>query len=78
MKKLVNIDWNKVERTIGGLKFAVIIILCFTVAMIIGTFLESYYGTDFANRTVYKSFIFMLIQFGMLMSIHTHRKLLAS
>lgn len=69
MKKLVNIDWNKVERTIGGLKFAVIIILCFTVAMIIGTFLESYYGTDFANRTVYKTFIFMLIQFGMLMSI---------
>jgi len=69
VKKLVNIDWNKVERTIGGLKFAVIIILCFTVAMIIGTFLESYYGTDFANRTVYKTFIFMLIQFGMLMSI---------
>ncbi len=64
-----NIDWNKVERTVGGLKFAVIIILLFSVAMIIGTFLESYYGTDFANRTVYKTFAFMLIQFGMLMSI---------
>ncbi len=37
--------------------------------MIIGTFLESYYGTDFANRTVYKTWAFMLIQFGMLMSI---------
>ena len=37
--------------------------------MIVGTFLESYYGTDFANRTVYKTSFFMLIQFGMLMSI---------
>lgn len=69
MKKLVNIDWNKVERTIGGLKFAVIIILLFSIAMIVGTFLESYYGTDFANRTIYKTFGFMLIQFCMLMSI---------
>lgn len=57
------------ERTIGGMKFAVIIILLFSLAMIIGTFLESYYGTDFANRTVYKTFYFMFIQFGMLMSI---------
>ena len=64
-----NVDWNRVERTIGGLKFAVIIILLFSLAMIIGTFLESYYGTDFANRTVYKTFYFMFIQFGMLMSI---------
>lgn len=70
MKKLfTKIDWNKVERTIGGLKFAVVIILLFSVSMIIGTFLESYYGTDFANRTVYKTWAFMLIQFGMLMSI---------
>lgn len=69
MKRLFKIDWNKVERTIGGMKFAVIIILLFSLAMIIGTFLESYYGTDFANRTVYKTFAFMLIQFGMLMSI---------
>lgn len=69
MKRLFKIDWNKVERTIGGMKFAVIIILLFSLAMIIGTFLESYYGTDFANRTVYKTFYFMFIQFGMLMSI---------
>nr|BDT28705.1 cytochrome c biogenesis protein ResB [Bacteriovorax sp. HI3] len=73
MKRLLkidwNVDWNRVERTIGGLKFAVIIILLFSLAMIIGTFLESYYGTDFANRTVYKTFYFMFIQFGMLMSI---------
>lgn len=70
MKRLfTKIDWNKVERALGGLKFAVIIILLFSISMIIGTFLESYYGTDFANRTVYKTFGFMLIQFGMLMSI---------
>lgn len=69
MKRLLKIDWNKVERTLGGFKFAVVIILLFSIAMIIGTFLESYYGTDFANRTVYKTFGFMLIQFGMLMSI---------
>jgi hypothetical protein len=69
MKYLRQIDWNKVERFLGSLKFAVIIILFFSIAMIVGTFLESYYGTDFANRTVYKTFFFMLIQFGMLMSI---------
>ena len=69
MKRLFKIDWDKVERTIGGLKFAVVLILLFSISMIIGTFLESYYGTDFANRTVYKTFGFMLIQFGMLMSI---------
>lgn len=69
MKKSFSIDWNKLERTLGGLKFAVIIILLFSLAMIVGTFLESYYGTDFANRTVYKTFYFMLIQFGMLLSI---------
>lgn len=69
MNFLRQIDWNKVERFMGSLKFAVIIILLFSVSMIVGTFLESYYGTDFANRTVYKTFFFMLIQFGMLMSI---------
>lgn len=69
MKRLLNIDWNKVERFLGSLKFAVVIILLFSIAMIIGTFLESYYGTDFANRVVYKTSAFMLIQLGMLMSI---------
>jgi hypothetical protein len=70
VKKLfTKIDWNKVERNLGGLKFAVVIILLFSVCMIVGTFLESYYGTDFANRTVYKTWFFMLIQFSMLMSI---------
>lgn len=73
MEKSSKKDWKKVgssiERQIGSLKFAVFIILLFSVSMIIGTFLESYYGTDFANRTVYKTIPFMLIQFGMMLSI---------
>jgi len=56
MKNLKRINWNKIERFLGSLKLAVILILLFAVAMVIGTFLESYYGTDFANRTVYKTF----------------------
>jgi len=69
VKRLLSIDWNKVERFLGSLKLAVTVILLFSIAMIIGTFLESYYGTDFANRTVYKTWGFMIIQFFMLMSI---------
>jgi hypothetical protein len=69
MKQLPKIDWNKIELFIGSLKFAVIVISLFTLGMIIGTFLESYYGTDFANRFVYKSWVFMFIQFGILLSI---------
>ena len=73
MKTPSKIDWSKVgtqiERQLGSLKFAVIIITLFSIAMIAGTFLESYYGTDFANRTVYKTLPFMFIQFGMLLSI---------
>lgn len=37
--------------------------------MTVGTFLESYYGTDFANRMVYKTPAFFLIQFLMFISI---------
>ncbi len=69
MKKLKKIDWDNVERFLGSLKFAVIVISLFTLFMIVGTFLESYYGTDFANRAVYKTPVFMLIQFGILLSI---------
>ena len=69
MKILPKIDWNKIERFVGSLKFAVIVISLFTLGMIVGTFLESYYGTDFANRVVYKTPAFMAVQFGMLLSI---------
>jgi hypothetical protein len=61
--------WQKWEKTLGGLKFAVILLLLFALSMAIGTFLESYYGTDFANRVLYKKFPFMLLQFGMFISI---------
>lgn len=60
---------GKSERFLGGLKFAVIVISIFTTFMIIGTFFESYFGTDFANRTIYKRFPFMIVQFGMYISI---------
>lgn len=69
MKLLPKIDWDKIERFVGSLKFAVIVISLFTIGMVIGTFLESYYGTDFANRAVYKTLPFMMVQFGILLSI---------
>lgn len=69
MIQFPKIDWGKVERFIGGLKFAVLVITLFTIAMIAGTFIESNYGTDFANRMIYKTPAFMLIQFGILLSI---------
>ncbi len=65
----MNFNFTKIERTLGGLKFAVIILTLFAIGMIVGTFFESYYGTDFANRTVYKTWFFMLIQAGMGISI---------
>lgn len=62
--------WDaKLEKTLGGLKFAVILLLTFATLMIIGTFCESYFGTDFANRVVYKTWYFMLLQFGMFICI---------
>jgi len=62
-------SFTKIERYIGSLKFAIILISLFTIAMIIGTFFESYFGTDFAARTVYKTIPFMIIQFLMGLSI---------
>jgi hypothetical protein len=62
-------NWQEIERTIGGMKFAVIAIVLFTICMITGTFFESYFGTDFANRTIYKAPFFMFIQFAIFLSI---------
>ena len=62
-------SFTKLEKYLGSLKFAIILITLFTVAMILGTFLESYYGTEFAARVVYKTFPFMLIQLLMGVSI---------
>ena len=59
----------KLERTLGGLKFAVVIILLFAIALAIGTFVESANGTDYANRLIYKSIPFMALQGLMFLSI---------
>ena len=61
--------FKRVERVLGGLKFAVIIIVLFALFMIVGTLLESYSGADFANRLIYKSWPFILIQAFMFTSI---------
>ncbi len=61
--------WKKLEKKLGTLKFAVVVIGLFTLAMIVGTFIESYQGTEFANRIIYKSIPFMVIQFCMFLSI---------
>lgn len=61
--------YRKVELFFGNLKFAVFIILIFAIALTYGTFMESYHGTDYANRLVYKSLWFMAIQFAMFLSI---------
>ncbi|MBT5093785.1 MAG: hypothetical protein HOM21_06060 [Halobacteriovoraceae bacterium] len=61
--------YKNLEKSIGGLKFAVLIILTFTGLMIIGTFVESYLGTEFAGRAVYKTLPFMGIQFFLFLSI---------
>lgn len=61
--------YKKVEFFFGNLKFAVVIISLFAIYLGYGTFMESYHGTEYANRLVYKSFPFMAVQFGMFLSI---------
>jgi hypothetical protein len=62
-------NFSTIEKFIGSLKFAIVLISLFTLSMIIGTFFESYYGTEFANRTIYKTFPFMFLQVLMGLSI---------
>ncbi len=61
--------YRKVELFFGNVKFAVIIILVFACVLGYGTFMESYHGTEYANRLIYKSFPFMMLQFLMFLSI---------
>lgn len=61
--------YRKVELFFGNMKFAVVIITLFAIYLGYGTFMESYHGTEYANRLVYKSMPFMLVQFGMFLSI---------
>lgn len=69
MIKYVITICKEIELLLGSLKFAVFIILVFALALIIGTFQESYHGTDYANRLVYKSAWFISIQVLMFLSI---------
>lgn len=62
-------SYQQIERFLASLKLAVVLILIFSLMMTVGTFLESYYGTEFANRVLYKRAPFMLVQFGMFLSI---------
>ena len=68
MKKIWDI-YKDIENILGSLKFAVVIILLFAIALIWGTFQESYHGTDYANRLVYKAPWFIIIQILMFLSI---------
>ena len=61
--------YRKTELFFGNLKFAVVIITLFAICLGYGTFMESYHGTEYANRLIYKSFFFMAIQFCMFLSI---------
>ncbi|MGK0367966.1 MAG: hypothetical protein ACI9QD_001106, partial [Thermoproteota archaeon] len=61
--------FNNIEKKIGTAKFAVTIILLFAIILCIGTFVESYYGTEYANRLIYKSIPFMGLQLAMFLSI---------
>ena len=68
MQQLKNIA-SKSYKTLGTMKFAVVIISIFTLALVYGTFMESYHGADFANRLVYKNWWFILIEALMFFSI---------
>jgi hypothetical protein len=61
--------YRRVELFFGNMKFAVVIILIFAIALGYGTFMESYHGAEYANRLIYKSVWFMGIQFCMFLSI---------
>ena len=61
--------YRKIELFFGNLKFAVVIITLFAICLGYGTFMESYHGTEYANRLIYKSLFFMAIQFCMFLSI---------
>lgn len=69
MKNKIVFFCRQVEATLGHLKFAVLIISLFAICLAYGTFMESYHGTDYANRLVYKSAPFMLLQALMFFSI---------
>lgn len=68
MKDLLSF-YHSIEHFFGSLKFAVFIIGLFSVALAAGTFVESWYGTEYAGRLVYKAWWFLGIQLAMFLSI---------
>lgn len=72
LANLSNIKLFKIlNSTLGSMKFAVVIILIFALALVYGTFMESYHGREFANKLVYKSWWFMGMQGLIFLSILT-------
>lgn len=69
MRPLKSQLWDKIDRSISGMKFAVVIISLITLAMIVGTVIESYYGTSFAQRLIYRSVPFYLLEFFLVLSV---------
>lgn len=63
--------YAKTESWLSDMRFAVVIITLFAIALVYGTFMESYHGREFANKHVYKSWWFMGMQFMMFLSILT-------
>lgn len=61
MAKKSSMTLEKIDRFLGGVKFAVIIICFLALTLAVGTFLESYNGTEFAQRLLYKSWPFFLL-----------------
>lgn len=59
----------KLEKILSSAKFAVVIISIFTLALVFGTFMESFHGADYASRLVYKSWWFILLEILMFLSI---------
>ena len=68
MKSLLK-TYKKIEYFFGNLKFAVLIIALFSLALAYGTFMESFHGTEYAGRLVYKAWWFFGLQFLMFLSI---------
>ena len=61
--------YARFEKIVSHVKFAVVIISLFTMALVYGTFVESYHGAGYANKLVYKSWWFIGIELAMFISI---------
>lgn len=61
---------KKIEHFFGNLKTAVVLLSVYSVAMIIGTFQESWHGADYAKKLVYTSPGFLGLQLCIFLSIY--------